>query len=163
MSTLHLFVQIHEQPGIIEIDVAETVTERGLHDHLSAAGIAVVSELLVFIDECEVPLDRNHDNTVKELRHGSRVHITRCRRIATTVHFMEKTIERHFAPGARVRAVKAWAAHEYHLDHKDAAEHVLQICKSTSRPPSDTPLHALVQGHACTVCFDLVPGKAVEG
>ena len=163
MSALHLFIQIHEQPGIVEIDVAEAVTERELHGHLSTAGIAVSSETFVFIDECEMPLDRDSDTPVKELRHGSRVHITRCRRIATTVHFMEKTIERQFAPGARVRAVKAWAAHEFHLDHKDAAEHVLQICKSTSRPPSDTPLHALLHGHACAVCFDLVPEKRVEG
>jgi hypothetical protein len=49
------------------------------------------------------------------------------------------------------------------LSPKDAAEHVLQLCNSTERPPSDTPLHQLVQGHACELCFDLVPEKRVEG
>ena len=63
----------------------------------------------VFIEECETPLDRNGSNPVKELRHGARVHVSRCHRIATTVHFLDKTIEKHFPPGARVRAVKGGA------------------------------------------------------
>jgi hypothetical protein len=40
---------------------------------------------------------------------------------------------------------------------------VLQICNSADRPPSDTPLHQLVHGHDCSLCFDLVPEKRVEG
>ena len=49
------------------------------------------------------------------------------------------------------------------LNPKDAAEHVLQLCNSTKRPPSDTRLNELVQRHECAVCFDLVPEKRVEG
>ena len=41
--------------------------------------------------------------------------------------------------------MKAWAAHTFKLSPKDAAEHVLQICKSTKRPAADTPLHELVR------------------
>ena len=89
--------------------------------------------------------------------------MTRCRRIKTTVHFLDKTAEHEFAPGARVRAVKEWAVQTFKQSPKDAAEHVLQLCHSTERPSSDTPLHQLVQGHACDLCFDLVPEKRVEG
>lgn len=96
-------------------------------------------------------------------KHGSRIHLARCRRIKTTIHFMAQTIEREFAPGARVRAVKAWAAHELKISPTDAAEHVLQLCGSTDRPPGDTPLHELARGHHCEVCFDFVPEKRVEG
>ena len=42
-------------------------------------------------------------------------------------------------------------------------EEVLQICKSTKRPAADTPLHELVERRACSLCFDLVPEKRVEG
>ena len=59
--------------------------------------------------------------------------------------------------------MKEWAARTFKMDPKDAAEHVLQICKSTERPASNTPLQQLVQGHTCAVCFDLVPEKRVEG
>jgi hypothetical protein len=61
-----------------------------------------------------------------------------------------------------VRAVKVWSVKQFGLDHKDAAEHVLQRCGSTDRPPSDTPLHTLLEGD-CALCFDLVPEKRVEG
>ena len=79
------------------------------------------------------------------------------------MHVLDKTTEHEFAPGARVRAVKEWAVHTFKLSAKDAAEHVLQLCQSTERPSSDTPLHQLVKGHACDLCFDLVPEKRVEG
>jgi hypothetical protein len=59
--------------------------------------------------------------------------------------------------------VKEWAVHKFELNPKDAAEHVLQLCQSTDRPSTDTPLLQLVGDHACTLCFDLVPDKRVEG
>jgi hypothetical protein len=100
---------------------------------------------------------------VPGLKHGGRVHVSRCKRVATTVHYLDKTAERAFAPGARVHGVKEWAVHTFKINPKDAAEHVLQVCKSTARPSPDTPLHELVGGHDCTLCFDLVPEKRVEG
>ena len=101
---------------------------------------------------------------VHGLKHGSRVHVTRCHRIKTTVHFLDKTAEHEFPPGARVRAVKEWAVHTFKLSPKDAAEHVLQLCNSTERPPSDTPLAPTRRmATAATLCFDLVPEKRVEG
>jgi len=79
------------------------------------------------------------------------------------VHYLDRTIEHAFPPGARVRTVKAWAVHKLKISPTDAAEHVLQLCNSTDRPAGDTPLHELVTGHDCAVCFDFVPEKRVEG
>ena len=123
----------------------------------------VSAELFVFIDEAEEPIGREGNRPVPGIKHGSRVHIAHCRRIKTTVNFVERTVQRDFSPGARVRRVKAWAVEEFKLNQKDGAEHVLQICNSTERPASDTPLHALVQRPDCALCFDLVPEKRVEG
>lgn len=158
-----LFVQVQGDTRVIEVAVAESVTASELHDALSRAGVPTASELFVFIDEAEEHTPAKGDRPVVGVKHGARVHVARCRRINATVHFLDKTIERAFPPGARVRSVKAWAARELHLDHKDAAEHVLQICNSTERPASDTPLHVLIHGHDCAICFDFVPEKRVEG
>lgn len=163
MPQMVFFVQVQGDPRIIEVAVAENVTEAGLHNALSAGGVPVAPEFFVFIDEAEEHIPCDGDRPVPGANHGTRVHVARCRRIKTTVRFVDKTIERGFPPGARVRSVKKWAAHEFHLDHKDAAEHVLQICNSTKQPTSDSPLHALTHDHACAVCFDLVPEKRVEG
>lgn len=158
-----IFIQVHERPGVIEAQVVEAATLGDLRTAIEAAGVLLDAELHIFLDDAEEPLHGDHSNAVHGLRHGSRVHVTRCKRIKTTVHYLEHTAEHAFAPGARVRAVKAWAVHTFKLSPKDAAEHVLQVCKSTARPAPDTPLHELVKAHHCELCFDLVPEKRVEG
>ena len=163
MSKLVIFIQVQGRPGILESELSEAATIGELHDALTSLGVEVVADIFVFIDEAEEhqPTERHHP--ISGLKHGARVHVCRCRRIKTTVHFLERTAEHEFAPGRRVRAVKEWAVHTFKLNPKDAAEHVLQICNSTKRPASDTPLHELVEGHGCALCFDLVPEKRVEG
>jgi hypothetical protein len=163
MSKLVVFVQAHGRPDILEAELALTATLGELHDVLAAAGIAVDSETLIFVDDAEEHLKGERNEPIHGLKHGCRIHVGRCQCIAVTVHFLDKTKERTFPPGARVHAVKEWAVNKFEMDPKDAAEHVLQLCKSTARPSGDTPLHQLVHGHDCAVCFDLVPEKRVEG
>ncbi|MDX6530190.1 MAG: hypothetical protein QOH41_2480 [Blastocatellia bacterium] len=162
MPKLTLFVQIQGAPKVIEVAVNENLTESELHQALVDAGISPGPDQFVFIDESEEPIAKDQKRLV-EVKQGTRVHVARCRRIKTTVNYLERTIEQDFAAGARVRSVKKWAMKEFELDKKDAAEHVLQLCKSTERPSSDTPLHALVQANNCVLCFDLVPEIRVEG
>lgn len=162
MPKLTLFVQIQGEPNVIEVAVNENLTESELLKALVGAGISLSPDQFVFIDETQEPIS-NDGKRPAEVSQGTRVHVARCRRIKTTVNYLEKTIERDFAAGARVRSVKKWAMKEFELDKKDAAEHVLQLCKSAQRPSTDTPLHALVQGSNCAVCFDLVPEIRVEG
>lgn len=173
MSKTAIFIQVHGRPGILEAELSDgTVGE--LHDVLAAKSITLDADTFIFIDEAEEHLVGDRRDPLRGLKHGCRIHVSHCRRITTTIHFLEKSAEREFSPGARVRAVKEWAVHEFKLNPKDAAEHVLQLCNSTERPASDTPLHELVRhqgseghhhghGHHCVLCFDLVPDKRVEG
>ena len=162
MTQKIVFIQVHERPGVIEAQVIEAATLGDVRKAIEAVGVLLEAEMHIFLDEAEEPLHGDHGHVAQGLRHGSRLHVTRCKRIKTTVHYLERTAEHEFAPGARVRAVKAWAAHTFTVSPKDAAEHVLQISKSTQRPAADTPLHELVHG-TCTLCFDFVPEKRVEG
>jgi len=163
MSKIVIFIQVQGRPGILESELSEAATLGELHDALALLGIPVDAETFVFIDEAEEHQRGERHHPVNGLKHGARVHVSRCRRIKTTVHYLERTAEHEFAPGRRVRAVKEWAVHTFKLSPTDAAEHVLQICNSTKRPASDTPLHELVEGYGCQLCFDLVPEKRVEG
>lgn len=174
MSKIIVFVQVHGQGGVLEAELSDGATLRELRATLKAAGIDLVPESFIFIDESEEHVCGEEDSRVGGLRHGCRIHICRCKHITTTVHYLEKSVEREFPPGARVRVVKNWAIRSFDLNSKDAAEHVLQICKSADRPSTDTPLHQLLmdcsnnhedQGHGrhCALCFDLVPDKRVEG
>lgn len=163
MSKTTIFIQVHGRPDVLEAELAEGVTLEALRAALTKAGVTIDEESFIFLDDAEEHLHGDHNQPVHGLKRGCRIHVCRCRRITATVNYLDKTAEHTFPPGARLRAVKAWAVHKFGLDPKDATEHVLQVCKSSDRPPNDTPLHRLVQGHYCETCFDLVPEKRVEG
>jgi hypothetical protein len=163
MTDILVFIQAHGQADIVEAEFSPAATLGDLHDKLEILGIVVDNGTFIFFDESEEHEVGERHKSLRHLKHGSRVHVTRCKRIATTIHFLDQIKTREFAPGRRVRAVKEWAVHVFDMKPKDAAEHVLQLCGSAERPPSDTPLHQLVQTHQCELCFDLVPEKRVEG
>jgi len=163
MSNEVMFVQAGHDSKIVEIPIPEKRTESALIAALVAAGLLNDENLRVFVDDAEDEVLKDREAEIKGLKHGCRIHLSHCKRIDVTVHYQEKTAERKFAPGVRVKAVKQWATREFHIDPKDAPEHVLQICNSKERPSSDTPLAVLAHGCGCNVCFDLVPEKRVEG
>lgn len=158
-----IFIQVHGSRQIVEAEISAAPTMGELQDLLAARSIQIVAGTFIFIDEAAEPIRGERHEPVHGIKHAGRVHVTRCHRIKAMVHFLDKTAEHEFPPGARVRAVKEWATHIFKLRPQDAAEHVLQLCNSTDRPSSDTPLHQLVHGHGCELCFDFVPEKRVEG
>lgn len=163
MSKEIVFIQAQGHAGIREAEIRAAATLGEVHEVLKSLGIAVDAETLIFIDESEEHEEGASHEPVHRLKRGCRIHVSRCKRIKTTVHFLDKTVEKDFPPGARMHRVKAWAVHEFKLDGNDAAEHGLQLCNSNDRPAIDTPLHQLVHGHDCHLCFDLVPTIRVEG
>lgn len=163
MSKAVVFVQAHGHPGVLEAELAIAATLGELHDVLERLGVKVDAETFIFVDEANEHACGERHEPVHGIKHGTLIHVGRCKRIKTSVNFGARSIEREFAPGTKVRAVKEWAVSELHMAPKDAAEHVLQICNSTERPASNTPLHLLTHGKGCPVCFDLVPEKRVEG
>lgn len=162
MTKITIFLQVQDQPGMKEATL-DAATSEGLRKALVDLGIEPDDEQAVFIDEADEPTRLKGHEDIGGLKNGARVHIVRCRKIRVTVNYLEKTADKTFAPGTRVRKVKAWAVKHFKLEEQDAAEHVLQLCNSTDRPKTDTPLHKLTDGKTCAVCFDLVPETRVEG
>jgi hypothetical protein len=163
MSKNIVFIQIHGKPGIHEAELPIDPTVGDLHAALEKLSIVLDANTVVFIDEHDEHDHGDRQTPMKRVKHGCRIHVSRCRHIKTTVHYLEKTIEHQFSPGARVRTVKAWVVEKLKIDEKDAGEHVLRICNSTREPATDTPLHELTEQGQCSVCFDFVPVKRVEG
>src|SRR5579871_4975330 len=108
MSKTILFIQAQGRPGAVEIELAAGASVGDLHAALAAAGIPVDAGTTVFLDEAEEPLGGPHEQ-LPDVKRGSRVHVCRCHRVCCTAHYLDKTAERAFPPGVRVRAVKAWA------------------------------------------------------
>jgi hypothetical protein len=114
-------------------------------------GHAVIEEL--------VPLPPD-DDAIGPLR----VHVSHCRHVEVAVRFNGETEKRRFTPSATVERVRRWAARRaFHLPPRDAAEHVLQLQGTTTRPDRDVHVGTLTHGHSCGIAFDLVPSQRVEG
>ncbi|MBL8513933.1 MAG: hypothetical protein JNJ55_08065 [Betaproteobacteria bacterium] len=163
MNKAVIFIQVQGTPRIHEAKVGAAPNQGEIRAAIAALGIVLDGEAYIFVEEAEEHLKGEHHEPAHGVKHGCRIHVSRCKRIRATVHYLDKSETREFAPGARVRAVKSHAVNVFHMQPKDAGEHVLQLCKSTERPASDTPLHTLTDHHTCAVCFDLVPEKRVEG
>lgn len=133
---------------------------------------ATNDDLHVYLEDVHAPLER--DAVIEELLPLApdeetilgplRLHLSRCRRIEVVVRFNGEEAERRFAPSATVERVRRWAARRaFGLSPRDAAEHVLQLPDSSTRPDRDVHIGTLTHGKTCAVAFDLVPSKRVEG
>jgi hypothetical protein len=164
MATIKLFLQFEGDRRIELVEIDDTAA---VGEILAAAGRAGLPEdhrgdAVVFMHDCDTPLDPSATLGTVGIRDKQRVHVHRCRKIEVTLHFNERTDKLHYPPSATVERVKRDFVRKIHMSAVDATEHVLQICGTTDRPEPDIHIGSLVSG-CCTLCFDLVPIKRVEG
>jgi hypothetical protein len=163
-----LFVFVHRQGSkrMIEIVVIEAMTVADLANHASLSegyGNVLPAADLVFFGDSEAPASPHEHVSDCHRRHDGRIHLTKCHRIAVSVHYTHGTHSKDFPPGARIKAVKNWAVAQFNVPALDAAEHVLEIHGTKDRPNPSEPLSILVHGDGCKLVFDLVPDIRVEG
>jgi hypothetical protein len=154
--------------------------EATLAEVLAKAGVEHQSDFLVFVGESVEALeeafevedgeDGHEPVPVHHLLHHHaghhrtvHVHCHRCRRIAVSVNYHEKTQHHRFSPATTVETVKDWVRRKLHLHDPDDDRLILKDCGTGEQPRSDVHLGELVKSGACTVCFDLVSDVKVEG
>jgi hypothetical protein len=170
MKSIDVFLQGGE---FTEILVGSATPTHSLAEVLAGfAEHGAASEgVLIFLEDAHAPLDPA--TVVEELLPlctdeeviliPLKLHVTRCRHVEVSVRFNGETAKRSFPPGATIGRVHHWAGRrKFGLSPRDAAEHVLQIPGTHKRPDRDVHVGALT-GKTCSVEFDLVPRKRVEG
>jgi hypothetical protein len=164
MPTVQLFLQYegHRRVELIQLDENATVA-----DVLEAARRAGLPDdrkegACVFGHDADAPFDPAVTLKAAGVRDKHRVHVHRCKKVEVTLHFNERTETLAFPPAATVDKVKKEFVKAIRMSPVDATEHVLQLCGSTDRPDPDTHIGSLVCG-CCSLCFDLVPIKRIEG
>lgn len=145
-------LELHE--GATKHDLRQACLERvGGHHHGEA--------IFLFIE------DDDNENAVEELEtivDGLRLHLHRLKAITVTVRYAGRPEQHHtFRPNATIARVKRWAAHAFNISPSDAAELMLQIAGTETRPDADVHLGSLVKAPQHQVCFDLVPAPRVNG
>ena len=168
MSEIEIFLQGENIPEITLVRVPGNGTVRDILEAAKAQGLRLGGDeasLIILIEDAEKVLALDLPFEEAHIRHRSRVHIHRCRRLEVTVNFNADHKTHSFPPSTAVEHVKRWAVGEdgFNLQSIDATDHLLQICSSTIRPDGDTHIGSLVQFPNCMLCFDLVPKQRVEG
>lgn len=162
---VEVFLQGEGLPKVVLIRLAAEATVADLMRAAQAAGIASPNDPghEVRLEDADEPCDLALKLHEAGIRHRGRVHIHRCRRISVTVNFNVRSEKVDFPPSATVRRLKRWADDVFKLSEVDASDHALQLCGSATRPDEDVHLGVLATHATCSVCFDLVPKKRVEG
>lgn len=114
--------------------------------------------LFVENDDDDQPVEK-----LKGIPEGLRVHLHRLKGIDVLVRYAGRDVRRSFRPSATVGRVKNWATHELGIAASDAAELMLQISGTETRPDADIHIGSLVQAPVRTLSFDLVPSPRVNG
>lgn len=164
MTTIQLFLQFEGSRGIELIQIESDALGREILAAAVRLGFAGKpgEDAHVFGPEDEEPLKLDLPLSKQKIRDKHRVHVHRCRKVEVTLHFNDLTERVAFPPATTVDHVKKVFVKAIHMSPVDATEHVLQICGSTDRPEPDTHIGSLVTG-CCTLCFNLVPIKRIEG
>jgi hypothetical protein len=171
MSSIDVFIQ---GEGLGDILVAPAEPHHRVADLIGGLKRPPTEqeELLIFVEDATWPIEA--DAVIEELvpldiwnatiPSPLRLHMSRCRHVDVSVSFNGELAKRRFSPSATIARVHHWAARRaFEMAPRDAAEHVLQLQNSTTRPDRDVHIGTLTAGKACCVSFDLVPRKRVEG
>lgn len=168
MSKVQIFIQGQGRREIGVLDLPAHATVRDLIDAAQARGFVSHGSdraVSVFREDAEGALPPDATLESAGLGDKSSVHLSRCVRIAVTVHFNGAQRAETFGPGVPMHRVKAWAVGKqgFDLSPVDAAEHVLQITGTQERPDEDVHIGVLAQPSNCAIEFDLVAKVRVEG
>jgi len=168
MSERHEFELFLQGEGVHEITLIRVLQDGSVADVLAAAraiGLKVPDGVSVYLEDEEDELSLGAVVASTSVRHRSRVHVNRCKKVNATVTFNGVEKSESFPPSTTMKRVKQWAVGPkgFNMSEVDAAEHVLQLTGSAERPDEDVHIGTLVRGSHCSVTFDLVPKIRVEG
>lgn len=172
MKKVEIFLQ---GSGIAGIQTVTVEQKMPVHQLMAILGIQddLQKEMQIFLENVELPIkagmlfeelktleERPNDETDET---PPRLHMNKCHAVGVAIRFNGRSLDHRFAPGVTIARVHDWAAKAFGLSRRDAAEHVLQLQNSSEQPDSDIHIGTLAAEGTCSIAFDLVPRKRVEG
>lgn len=147
-----------------DIEVIEVESDGG-HAELRAVCLAKVNmepdeEVFIFLEDED---DEHALEKLNKVDEGLRIQLHRLKSIDVIVRYANRDVRRSFRPSSTVGRVKKWATHELGVAPSDAAELMLQIRGTDSRPDADIHIGTLIKAPEHTLEFDLVPSPRVNG
>jgi hypothetical protein len=87
MSKAVIFIHIEGRSGIVEAELSVPTSADDIRELLKAREVEVDKDMAIFVDDKE---DHEKDNKIpiKGLMEGSRIYVTRCKKVSVTVHYL---------------------------------------------------------------------------
>ena len=163
MSKINVFLQGEGIKDVLRLQLEPQSTALDVKRACASHGAQANGEAAVFLEDQDEPLADAATVASIAGKHGVRLHVHRCRRVAVKVTYSGRAVEHVFGPGRTVGAVKKWAAKELGIPKEDAAELILQIAGTQEQPDVDVHIGTLAACPACALAFDLVPNPRIQG
>jgi hypothetical protein len=103
-----VFITVQNQDRLLEVDLPDDLSPESVHAALKEVGAEMGEDLILFHDDEDEPIETRGHNRPLRIKQGAKLHLTRCRKIDVTINYLDKTERHTFAPGTRIRRVKAW-------------------------------------------------------
>lgn len=157
-----IFLQSELLNDIEVIEVDDSASTRAIRQACLArvAEILLSDELVLFIEDDD---DENAIDKLDCVVNGLRLHLHRLKAVTVNVRYAGREANHTFRPNTTIARVKRWAVQEFGITQSDAAELMLQICGTDTRPDADLHLGHLIKTPQNSVCFDLVPAPRING
>lgn len=166
MKKIELYVHTQNgvDPQLVQAGEESTITE--LLEIIAAAGGLggkVDAEILVFMEDCDEPVEGHRKLSECEIRHRHHIHCHHCRKVKVGVFYNEEKHET-FAPATTVKRVLKWAVKAFKLSPADAADKILVLKgNSSTELPLDAHIGSFAQPHNCSVELCLTAPVEVNG
>ena len=159
--TLEVYLHVAgcEDPQLV------AVASDGRVADLLAVAESVDANAQLWLQDTTDPLDMASSLAEAGIGHRCHVHLGCCDSVKVQVRYHTKPIVREFGPGARIRAVFAWATGPkgFELAESQVPKHGLMVPKSDHILDPDVHVGSLASRARCVVVLDLVPKERFEG
>ena len=159
--TLEIYLHVAgcEDPQLV------TVASEGRVADLLALADSVDTNTKLWLQDTTDPLDAENSLAEAGIGHRDHVHLGCCDAVKMQVRYHTKAIVREFSPGARIRAVFAWATGPkgFELAGTQTAKHGLMVPGSDHILDPAVHVGSLASSTRCAVDLDLVPKERFEG
>ena len=164
MKEIELFLQMQGSRSIEIIRVDADAKASAIVIAAIELGLAKqdAESVLLFAQEGDEPLQLDQRLSEQGVCDKHCLHLHRCRSIKVTIQYNEIVETLGFPPSATAARIKKRFVRKIEMCAIDATEHVLQLQGCTDRPEPDVQVGTLAS-HCCSVGFNLVPIKRVEG
>lgn len=163
MAMMELIVEAEGLAEVEAFSINEGTTGREIVAVVAVKAGFPAEEALLFVEDCESPLDLELLVNAESI--GTIHHVHRVRHIEVSVFYQQRRIEKRFSPATRIQRVLDWAVSSegFNIEKTIAPEMELALHGSTTALPKNAHIGRYLRHPQHCLGFDLIRGVVPNG